>query len=128
MARFLPNPDDGGVTHVALLSGHACRVYETSPVDGKKGTDLHPRFQRAASAAGCILIGTELYEEPASTEKTKEEILDEAVEALVEAGNAEDLEASGKPTLAAAKRQAGYTVTRSELDMAWARFVDRMES
>jgi len=61
--RYLPKEGDSQ-THVATLSGHAAQVYPIDPVDGKKGTLLHPRFHQAAVAADCRAFMVEEEVEP----------------------------------------------------------------
>jgi len=56
--RYLP-AEGQSQTHVALLSGHAAQVYPIDPMDGKKGTKLHPRFHQAAVAAHCRAFAVE---------------------------------------------------------------------
>jgi len=66
--RYLPKEGDSQ-THVATLSGHAAQVYPIDPVDGKKGTLLHPRFHQAAVAADCRAFMVE-PDEPAKPSRS----------------------------------------------------------
>ena len=124
--RFLPNPEDTENTHISLRSGHACRVHAVSPLDGEPGTVIPARFHEAAIAAGCKLVGLGGHQEQAPQDSNKAALLAKAIEAIVARGNAEEVENSGKPTLKAVKVEAGYTVSRTELDAAWDKFTDSL--
>jgi|GEM_PF-3520560 len=65
--RYLPKEGESQ-THVGTLSGHAAQVYEVDPIDGQKGTLLHPRFHQAAIAADCRAFMVEV--EPAKPSRS----------------------------------------------------------
>ncbi|RQH69987.1 hypothetical protein IPC102_09440 [Pseudomonas aeruginosa] len=122
--RFLPADDaDHEGTQVALSSSHITRVYEVSPDDGERGTWIHPRFRKAAIAAGCSIVGIGNHEGPEGDDSSKLALIVAAIEKLVEANDPETLDNEGKPKLAAVKKTAGIGVTKTELDAAWAKFV-----
>lgn len=125
--RFLPAAgSDHEGTSVGLLSGHVCRVYAVSPVDGKPGTEIPVKFHKAAVAAGCSIVG---IEEPTieAAKNDKQTLLVAAIERIIEADNPESLDANGRPKLAFLKKEAGMGVTKSEADAAWAEFVKSLE-
>ncbi|EMB0054127.1 hypothetical protein ACM74F_05360 [Pseudomonas aeruginosa] len=122
--RFLPAEDaDHEGTQVALSSSHITRVYDVSPEDGKRGTWIHPRFRKAAIAAGCSIVGIGDHEEPEGDDGSKLALIVVAIEKLVETNAPETLDNEGKPKLAAVKKTAGIGITKTELDAAWAKFV-----
>lgn len=122
--RFLPAEDaDHEGTQVALSSSHVTRVYDVSPEDGKDGTWIHPRFRKAAIAAGCSIVGIGEHEEPEGDDGSKLALIVTAIEKLVEANDPETLDGDGRPKLAAVKKAAGIGIKKEELDAAWAKFV-----
>lgn len=125
--RFLPNPEHTDNTLVSLRSGHACRVYAVSPQDGEPGTVIPHRFHEAAIAAGCKLLGLGGHKEQAPQESHKAALLAKAIEAVVARGNAKEVDNSGKPTQKAINAEAGYTVSRTDLDAAWDKFTDSLK-
>lgn len=122
--RFLPaaGADHEG-TVVGLLSGHVCRVYEVSPVDGERGTVIPQRFRKAAIAAGCGIVGLEDSEPDTGDKQDKQSLLVAAIERIIEADDPNSLDGNGRPKLANLKKEAGMGVTKSEADAAWAAFV-----
>lgn len=126
--RFLPAEDaDHEGTQVALSSSHITRVYDVSPEDGKPGTWIHPRFRKAAIAAGCSIVGIGEHEEPEGGDGSKLALIVAAIEKLVEANDPAAQEADGRPKLAAVKKAAGIGIKKEELDAAWAKFVADLE-
>lgn len=120
--RFLPNPEsDAEGTQVPLLSGHIARVYAKGP-DGKPGTPLESRFQKAAIQAGCSVVGVSDHVNEASNDQEKVALIVRAIETVVETGDSDDLDGQGRPKLAVVKRVAGFGITKSELDTAFAAF------
>lgn len=126
--RFLPNPADSEEgTHIAMTSGHACRVYAVSPVDGEKGTAIPMMFRKAAIAAGCGIVG---IEEPAPVkqdQETRQGLIVKAIAEIVEVGSAGDLEGDGRPKIDAVKKVAGFNVTKKQFDDAWGVFIESLE-
>ena len=121
--RFLPaaGADHEG-TVVGLLSGHVCRVYAVSPVDGERGTVIPQRFRKAAIAAGCGIVGLE-EAEPEADKQDKQSLLVAAIERIIEADDPNSLDGNGRPKLVHLKKEADMGVTKSEADAAWAAFV-----
>lgn len=125
--RFLPAPGSDPVegTHIALTSGHACRVFASGP-DGKKGTAIPVMFRKHAVAMGCGIVG---IEEPAPPpkEEGKQDLIVAAITQLVEAGIPDTLDGNGRPKLAEVKKAAGFNVQKKEMDDAWAVFVEQLD-
>lgn len=126
--RFLPAQEahDEG-THIALTTGHACRVYETDPKDGKRGTVIPTMFHKPAIASGCGVVGIaeqELEQEP---DANKQELIVEAISKVIEAGNESDLDGQGRPKLASVKKTAGFNILKGDLDAAWEAFVESLD-
>lgn len=125
--RFLPNPDsDAEGTQVALLSGHITRVYATGP-DGKPGTPIDQRFHKAAIGEGCSVVGVVDPTAQPADDQNKRGLIVEAIEAIVESGDADDLDGNGRPKIAVVKGIAGFGITKSELDAAWAVFAASLD-
>lgn len=126
--RFLPEPGaDHEGTQVALLTGHVTRVYETSPVDGEPGTVIEPRFHKAAIMAGCSVLGMEDPLQQESEDQGRQALIVAAIEAVIEKDEADSLDANGKPKLAAVKAAAGFNLSKSDLDAAWAVFTASLD-
>lgn len=125
--RFLPaDGDTHEGTHIALTTGHACRVYATGP-DGKPGTPIPLKFRKLAIAAGCGIVGIEEPKAPTQDEATKQGLIVEAITKLVEANDPETLEGDGRPKVKATADMVGFNVTKKMSDDAWAVFVQSLE-
>jgi hypothetical protein len=125
--RFLPNPDsDHEGTQVALLTGHITRVYETGP-DGKPGTAIELRFHKAAISAGCSVVGMADPLEQKALDQDRQTLILDAIESVLDSGDADDLDANGKPKLAAVKAAAGFNLSKSDLDAAFAVFMASLD-
>ena len=125
--RFLPNPESGDEgTHIALTSGHACRVYAVGP-DGKKGTWIPQMFRKHAVAIGCGIVGIDEPKAPEVKKETRTGLIVEAIAKLVEENNSEKLQANGRPTIEAVKEAAGFNVTKKMYDDAWGVFTDSLD-
>lgn len=129
--RFLPaeGADEHEGTHIALLSGHACRVYEVSREDGKRGTWIDKRFRKAAIAAGCGILGLE--EEPKAhtgINPGNKALIVTAIGNIIDSGNEDDIDANDRPKLSAVKRVAGFNVSKTELDAAWAEYINGLDA
>lgn len=122
--RFLPAPDADPLegTPITLLSGHSCRVYATGP-DGKPGTWIHPKFRKLAVAEGCGIVGIDEPADPVADDQGKQTLIVAAIEKLIDANDEATLDGNGRPKLANLKKEAGFGITKSEADAAWAQFV-----
>ena len=103
---------------VRTLSGHSVMV---SP----EGTDVHPRFRAAAVAAGCELVsgGTRrsAKKAPEQPQATKHDLICEAIVKLIEQkGGIDQFGDDGKPDVRELKEVAGFGLSASERDAAWA--------
>jgi hypothetical protein len=123
--RILPPKGEDSVP-VFLLSGHSVRVYRVDPVDGKPGSDIPPKYRKPAIAAGCIYVGEQYEGDDEAEDQSNDALILAAIEAIVERDIADDLDASGRPTLKAVKAQAGFNVTRAQVDTAWQRFQESL--
>jgi|GEM_PF-5375626 len=125
--RFLPAPgsDEEG-THIALTSGHACRVHAISPVDGKAGTVIPESFRRQAIAIGCGIVGVD---EPAAQKpaETQADLIKRAITQVIDEGIQGKLEGDGRPTLKAVSEKAGFNVTKAQFTKVWNKFVAELE-
>lgn len=102
--------------HISLLSGHTCLI-------GKDLVEVEQRFVRQAIADGCLREG----EEPAANgpaDKTKADLVLDAVRAMVAEAKEEDFNNDGKPDLRKLSKRAGFEVSRDERDTAWQAIAD----
>lgn len=118
--RFNP-PSGMNSLSIALLSGHSLCVHRTNPVDQKAGTAVPVRFRKEAIIKGCEPVGVDVDDRQEDGEGRASLIL-KALEEVIERNDADEIEATGRPKLAAVKKQAGFGVTRSELDTAFDAF------
>lgn len=110
--KFIP-PGDTALS-VSILEGH-------SIVIEPKGTDVDPKFRKAAIAAGCMPVGIGAEEAAATTkEATRSELVAAAIEKLLDGNDEKAFDKHGKPVLAKVSAAAGFTVTREEADAAFA--------
>lgn len=125
--RFLPAADaDHEGTHIALTTGHACRVYDVDPIDGKRGTTIPQMFHKHAIAAGCGVVGI-IDQVAQAPDPGRQGLVVDAIAAIIEQGNADDLTKDGRPKAATVNRVAGFTVIKEDLDAAWAVFVESLD-
>lgn len=125
--RILP-PKGEDSYPVFLPSGHSIRVHAVDPEDGQTGSVIPSKYHKHALKAGCIYVGTE-YEEDENDDQAGSKngaLIIKAIEAIVERDDADDMDATGKPTLKALKAQAGFNVTRAQLNDAWDHFKDSL--
>ncbi|ULQ47400.1 hypothetical protein JN531_003745 [Flagellatimonas centrodinii] len=103
---------------VRTLSGHSVMV---SP----DGTDVHPRFRAAAVTAGCELVsgGARRSKKTPDAPPTpsKHDLICEAIVKLIEQkGGVDQFGDDGKPDVRELKDVAGFGLSASERDAAWA--------
>ena len=115
--RFNP-PAGMNTLSIALLTGHSMCVHRTHPEDQLAGTPIPVRFRKEALAKGCAPVGVDIEEEEELT-ATKSELILKAVEAVIERNDADEVDSNGRPKLAAVKKEAGFNVTKAELDTAF---------
>ncbi|QHE96861.1 hypothetical protein LCG56_26925 [Pseudomonas cannabina pv. alisalensis] len=118
--RFNP-PSGMNSLSIALLSGHSLCVHRFHPADGKAGTAVPVRFRKEAITQGCAPVGVEIDEDEDQGE-TRSELILKALEAVIERNDADEIEATGRPKLAAVKKQAGFGLTKAEMDAAFDAF------
>lgn len=126
--RILP-PKGEDSYPVFLPSGHSIRVYRVDPEDASKsGSAIPSKYHKHALKAGCIYVGTE-YEENDGEDQAGSEngaLIIKAIEAIIERDDADDLDATGRPTLKALKAAVGFNVTRGQANSAWDHFQDSL--
>lgn len=115
--RFNP-PSGLNTLSIALLSGHSMCVHRLHPTDGEPGTPIPVRFRKEALGQGCLPVGMDVEEQEEEGDDKPSLIL-KAVEAVIERNDADEVDANGRPKLAAVKKQAGFNVTKVELDAAF---------
>lgn len=100
-------------TMIGLTSGHTMVI-------APEGTDVPQRFRRAAIAAGCTPMGVGLeVAEKADVEETRQDLIKNAIEKMLDGGEDGDFTADGRPDLKKLSETAGFKVTREERDAAW---------
>jgi len=125
--RILP-PKGQESFPVFLPSGHSIRVYQVDPEDQKTGSVIPSKYHKHALKAGCIYVGTEYEGEEDDDQSGSENgaLIIKGIEAIVERDEADDLDATGRPTLKALKAQVGFNVTRAQANDAWDHFQDSL--
>lgn len=118
--RLLP-PSGLNFLSLVALSGHSVAVHRIHPDDGKDGTPVPVKFRKDAFIQGCTVVGVETEEEEEEGDDKSALIL-KAVEAVIERNDADEVDTNGRPKLAAVKKQAGFNVTKVELDAAFDAF------
>lgn len=122
--RFLP-PKGMSEKHLATTDGHSCVIYSICPSDKKKGTVVPDRFRKLAIGEGCGVVGLNL-DEPTETGTSKTVLILEAIAAVLERQDAEELEGDDRPKLAAVGKQVGFKVTKTQFDAAWPQYVESL--
>ena len=91
----------------------------------KSGTEVPKDFLKAALLAGCVPqdVG---YEDEVSVEYGNDTIVYDAVVAILDRDDPEQLDGTGRPTLKAVKAEAGFNVSRLQLDTAWSKVQDSL--
>lgn len=118
--RFNP-PTGMNSLSIVTLSSHSMCVHRTSPVDGLPGTPVPVRFRKEAIIKGCAPVGVDVEEDDEEGDNKAALIL-KAVEAVIERNDAEEVSANGRPKIEAVRKQAGFGVTKVELDAAFDAF------
>lgn len=118
--RFNP-PVGMNSLSIALLTGHSMCVHRTSPIDQLGGTPVPVKFRKEAIQRGCDPVGLDIEEEEEEVE-TRSDLILKALEAVIERNDADEIESTGRPKLAAVKKEAGFGVTKAELDVAFTAF------
>lgn len=125
--RFLP-PKGKEFIHLALTDGgHSCVIYPIDPADKQPGTIIPDRFRKLAVAEGCDIVGLNLAGAADTGGLTKTELVVTAIAAVMERQDGSELEGDGRPKLAAIKKQAGFGVTKAQLDDAWAIYLESLD-
>ena len=114
---------NGTVVMLSLTSGHTAAV-------GAEPTPLHPRFHREAIIRGCVPAGFKADPEQKQdfTEKTREEVIIEAIARMVEeahndpAKQADLFTADGRPDATVLSARAGFQIRAGERDAAWDKY------
>jgi hypothetical protein len=118
--RFNP-PSGMNSLSIALLSGHSMCIHRVHPTDQLPGTEIPVRFRKEALAKGCAPVGVDIDEDEEQGD-TKSDLILKAVEAVIDRNDSDEVDANGRPKLAAVKKQAGMNVTKVELDAAFDAF------
>lgn len=122
--RFLPaRGDEAEGTHIALTSGHACRIHAISPVDGERGTCIPERFRREAVARGCGIVGISEQDDDVDDDApTPQSLIVDAIRSVIEKDDKEQLQGNGRPKLDVLVQIVGFNVTKAQYTKAWAAF------
>jgi hypothetical protein len=128
--RFLPaRGDEAEGTHIALTSGHACRVHAVSPVDGVRGTCIPDRFRREAVALGCGIVGIDENKTSDQGKKTtKQSLIVDAIRTVVEKDDKEQLQGDDRPKVEVLSEIVGFNVTTTQFNKAWGEFIKELEN
>jgi len=118
--RFNP-PSGMNSLSIALLSGHSMCVHRQHPTEDQPGTAIPVRFRKEALAKGCSPVGVDIDEDEEQSD-TKSDLILKAVEAVIDRNDSDEVDANGRPKLAAVKKQVGFTITKVELDAAFDTF------
>jgi len=120
---FRMNPPSG-LNNFSLvnLSSHSLCIHRTNPLDGLAGTPVPVKFRKDAFSAGCTVVGVETEEEEEDTSNAKSKLILKALEAVIDRNDSDEVDANGRPKLAAVKKEAGFGVTKTELDAAFDTF------
>jgi hypothetical protein len=120
--KFRMNPPEGlNILSLVHLSGHSLAVHRVHPEDGEEGTPVPIKFRKEAFTAGCSVVGVQTDEDEEEGDDKSTLIL-KALEAVIERNDPDEIEATGRPTLSAVKKQAGFGVTKTQLTTAFDAF------
>jgi len=98
--------------YLALTSSHTAVV-------GPELGELEQRFHREAIAEGCIPEGMDAAPMPKQTERTKSEVIDDAIRKMIADAKPEDFTRDGKVDANALSERVGFAVSASERNAAW---------
>ena len=93
-----------------------------NPRDGEAGTPTPIKFRKDAFAAGCTVVGVDIEEPGDDAGGEKAALILKALESVIDRNTPDEVDASGRPKLAAVKKEAGFGVTKAELDAAFTTF------
>lgn len=117
------NPPSGlNAFSLVSLSGHSLCIHRINPLDGEPGTPTPVKFRKDAFAAGCSVVGVDVDESEEDAGGEKAALILKALESVVERNSPDEVDANGRPKLAAVKKEAGFGVTKVELDAAFTAF------
>lgn len=121
LLRFLP-PLGKDELHIGLTSGHSTFVYRVNPEDDKPGTPIPVRYRKEAISRGCEIVGMEDDDEGGEIQPDRHQLIIAAIEAIIQADQAESFDEAGRPLIKAVKDQVGFNITKREYDAAWVDF------
>ena len=109
---------------IALTNGH-------TTVIAAEGSEVPAMFHKEAVARGAILIVAEEVAttdapaaaapaSPAGATPDRAQLIQAALQSMLDGGDEGDFTAEGKPNLVKVKAHLGFAVTREEVDAAWA--------
>lgn len=107
------SPTDEPV-YLALTNGH-CTVV------GVDYTEIDPRFNREAIAAGCIPEGVEIPAEPkAEPSFDRKQVILDAMNDMMDGAVDGDFTRDGRPSIDRLTARIGFNIDRAERDAVWA--------
>ena len=111
------SPTDTPV-YLGLTSGHTIII-------GPELIEVPQMFQRLAIAEGCVPEGmNEAAPPPDRAQKTKLDLIVDAMRAMVAEGLEGDFTTDGKPNTQRLSARAGFTVSGDERNEAWQALAD----
>lgn len=93
---------------------------DTLTIQPDGSTEVPTRFRREAIARGCVPAGVGTDEPEAPKEKTKQELIVEAINKLLDADDEDSFTGDGKPKTTAIEKLVGFNLTAGERDAVWA--------
>lgn len=124
--RFLP-PEGKSEHHIARTDGHSIVIHSIFPDDSRPGTPIPLSFRADAIGAGCGIVGIDLASTGPAAKTDKGSLIAAAIAAVMERQDPAELEGDGRPSLDALKKQAGFGVTKAQLEAAWVVYVDGLD-
>lgn len=112
-------PEGSGGVSVGLTSGHTLFIK-----DDEEGTETEPRFRLEAIKRGCKPVGVGADAPEQKKEPTKDELIEQAIEKLLDSDEADAFTADGRPNVTNLSKMAGFTVTAAERDAVWQKMQD----
>lgn len=98
---------------IGLTSGHTLTILPT-------GTDTPVIFRKAALERGCVPVGIEVEAGSAGTGPTKAQVIEAAIEKLLNGDDEGAFTGDGRPNADKLSEAAGFKISASERDAAWA--------